>query len=73
MKAGKDTTSDAAKVMAGGIVEQQIDPFSGMPVKIIVDPASPVISSTDIITIPQGDLDGSSPNGNAEKVVDDKA
>ena len=43
VQGGKYTPTDAAKILAGGIVEQQIDPFTGQPVKLVVDPTEKVI------------------------------
>ena len=38
VKSGKYTTMDAARIAAGGIVEQQVDAITGVPVKVQLDP-----------------------------------
>lgn len=73
VKAGKYTTMDAARIAAGGIVESQIDPITGMPAKVIVDPTQILEMSSEHIDLPYNILLGASEDGNAVSLnPDDK-
>ena len=65
IKEAKYTPTAQAKVLVGGIVESQIDPFTGKPVKVVIDPTEKVINSSETITIPKDVLSGASADGNA--------
>lgn len=69
IKAGKYTPTVAARIAAGGIVEQQVDPFTGQPATVIISPTNELVSNSEVITVPKDVKDGTSDDGNAEQVV----
>ena len=53
VKSGKYKVSDPAKIAAGGTLEPQKEPETGLPVKIIIDPTKKLISNNEVISIPE--------------------
>ena len=53
VKAGKYTTSCAAKIAAGGVCDTNKDPATGKPAELIIQPTDKIVQDKEQITVPK--------------------